>query len=502
MALLNFNANLHSQPKAEPARTWSKYQQDIFRFIETGTGNAIVKAVAGSGKTTTIVEAFNRVQGSSLFLAFNKSIAEELKSRGVNARTFHSLTCNVVTKHKNARQIETDKLRRLCNENLRGKDSELYAMFICKLVSLGRQMGIGCLVPDVTDAWRELVYHHDLELDHEDADLERALELASELLEWSNQSAALDFDDLLYVAVKDGLSLAKYDVVFVDEAQDTNAIQRALLRKVTHPGSRIIAVGDPAQAIYGFRGADSDSMNLLAQEFSCIELPLTVSYRCPQAVVKYAKNWVDHIEAAPNAPEGLVVSHETDWTLDDFKKGDLLVCRTTRPLISTAYQLLKARIPAKILGREIGQGIKSLVNKLNADTVDNLLVKLDRYTDREMEKARAKGQDAKMEIISDRSSTLKFLVGSLDENDRTFDALFNRIDSLFEGVDPIVTLSTVHKSKGLEADRVFWLNSSKCPAEWAKMDWQKQQEQNICYVATTRAKKELHLIEELKKPRT
>jgi len=51
-------------------------------------------------------------------------------------------------------------------------------------------------------------------------------------------------------------------------------------------------------------------------------------------------------------------------------------------------------------------------------------------------------------------------------------------------------------SRPLEAHKVFWLNSSKCPAQWARQDWQKQQEENLCYVAATRAKAELVLIEE------
>ena len=89
-----------------------------------------------------------------------------------------------------------------------------------------------------------------------------------------------NFDDLLYLAVKDGISLPKFDFIFVDEAQDTNAIQRALLRKIMKKTSRVVVVGDPAQAIYGFRGADSESMNLIAEEFDCKRLPLSISCRC------------------------------------------------------------------------------------------------------------------------------------------------------------------------------------------------------------------------------
>lgn len=478
------------------ARNWSVYQQDIFNFVRNPGGNAIIKAVAGSGKSTTLVECMKIVGGNSIFLAFNKAVAEELKSRGVNARTFHSLTFSVVTKHKRARNIEQNKLRNLCDANLTGNESRMYGSFITRLVGLGRQMGIGAIELDTVENWLALIEHHDLELDNESAKIERAIELASELLAWSNDSAMVDFDDLLYIAVRDGLTLPKYDFVFVDEAQDTNAIQRALLRKIMNHNSRLIAVGDPAQAIYGFRGADSNSLQQIADEFDCTELPLTVSYRCPLSVVKYAKQWVSHIEAAPDAPEGKITTLGITWNNSHFQSGDLVVSRTTRPLITMIYQLLKARIPARILGKEIGKSMAVLINKMNAKGIDRLVEKLTAYTSREVEKAIARKQESKAEQIQDKTDAVMCIIGSMPETARTIPALLSAIDDLFSDVGATVTLATIHKAKGLEADRVFWLNRSKCPSQWARQDWQVQQELNLCYVATTRAKSELLLIEE------
>lgn len=482
------------------SKNWSEYQKKIFRFIENeSAGNAVVEAVAGSGKSTTIVEGMNRIPAgkTAIFLAFNKAIAEELKARGVNARTFHSLTYAPVTKARNARTIDANKLRLICDAKLSGEDAFLYGGFITRMVGLGRQAGISCLIADTDQAWLDLVIHHDLELDNENAELGRALELCSQLLSWSNADSRVDFDDLLYLAVKDGLSLAKFDYVFVDEAQDTNAIQRAILRKIIKPTSRIIAVGDPAQAIYGFRGADSDSLNLIAAEFECEKLPLTVSYRCPTSVVEYARQWVSHIEAAPNAVAGEVLNMGIEWGTDTFVADDLIVCRTTKPLISLAYKFLRARIPAKIMGREIGQGLKTLIGKMKAVNVDDLLIKLGVWKDRESEKAIAKKQDNRAEAIQDKVFAISCLVEGMDEDERTIKTLLSIIDSLFaDTTNGSITLATIHKAKGLEANRVFWLNSSQCPARWAKAGWQIQQENNLCYVAVTRAKNMLVLIEE------
>lgn len=481
-------------------KNWSKYQLAAFDFVENKTGNAVIEAVAGSGKSTTIVECMARIPANktAIFLAFNKAIADELKARGVNARTFHSLTYSPVTRARNTRQIEANKLRFLVDQKLSGDDAHLYGQFITKLVGLGRQSGIGCLIADTEQAWLEIVQYHDLELESDNANLGRALELAAELLAWSNEDKRVDFDDLLYLAVKDGLALPKFDFVFVDEAQDTNAIQRAILRKIMHAGTRLIAVGDPAQAIYGFRGADSNSLNLITEEFDCIRLPLTVSYRCPTSVIKYARQWVSHIEAAEGAPEGKVYQLGIEWTTAGFESGDLIVCRTTKPLVSLCYKFLKARISARIMGKEIGQGLKSLITKLNAKGIDQLQIKLGAWADRESEKAIARKQDAKVEAINDKAEAIACLIDGMPETTRTVPALLAIIDQLFSDTNGGIVLATIHKAKGLEADNVFWLNSSQCPAKWAKNDWQQEQERNLCYVAVTRARQTLTLIEEPK----
>jgi len=477
-------------------RTWSPYQTAIFNFVETGTGNAIIEAVAGSGKTTTIVEAVKRVSGSYIFLAFGKAIADELASKhGVNARTFHSLCCSAVVRYKGGR-VNLDKKRDIIDSWLSGDDARAYGYFISKLVDLAQQTGIGALVEDTEQAWQDIIDHHNLELTNESASYPRAIELARELLQRSCASRDVDFSDMLYIAVKDGVTLPKFDNVFVDEAQDTNAIQRAILRKIGHTGARLIAVGDPAQAIYGFRGADSESMNMIAEEFNAIRLPLTVSYRCPTAVIEYARQWVSHIEAAPGATEGSVNNLGMKWDAKTFAAGDLIVCRTTAPLVTTAYQLLKAGVPATIMGKEIGKGLVALVNKMKARGIDALTEKLEKFTEREVQKAIAKKQESKAEAIQDKTDCIMVLISTLPETDRSIPALIRVIDNLFSDSKAAVVLATIHKAKGLEANNVFWLNRSKCPSKWAKQEWQQEQERNLCYVAATRAKVSLTIIED------
>jgi superfamily I DNA/RNA helicase len=482
------------------SRTWSPYQQTIFAFVaEANAGNAIVNAVAGSGKSTTIVEACNHIPSGQthLMLAFNKSIAEELKERGVNARTFHSLTYTPVTRAKGTSSVDSNKLRTICKMKMPSKDEFLYANFCCRLVGIVRQMGIGFLCPDERWVYEDVIDHHMLELDSENAELDVAIDYAQKLLTWSNASPVVDFDDLLYLAVKDNIALPKYDFIFVDEAQDTNAIQREILRKIMKPTSRIIAVGDPAQAIYGFRGADSNSLKRIEDQFGATNLPLTVSYRCGTEIVKYAQQWVQHIEPAPGAPAGVVNDLNKDWNTGMFQSDDLIVCRTTKPLVALAYRLLRDRIPAKIMGRDIGAGLISLIKRQKATSIDQLIERVSNWAAREADAALLQGKESKAQAQQDKADAIIVLCETLPEHERTVEHLVEVINNLFtDRASNCLTLATIHKAKGMEADRVWWLNRRQCPAKWAKKDWMQEQERNLCYVATTRAKSELNLIEE------
>jgi len=506
--------NIEDEPRDTSTR-WSSFQTSIFAFVESGQGNAIVEAVAGSGKSTTIVEAMKLVRGLAIFLAFNKAIAEELKKKGVNARTFHSLCFGVVLKHLNA-VLEMDKLKKLLKENM-ALDAEItigegvnaqtiqtwtpaeertYGAFAMRLVGLAKQVGMGFLTEDNLQAWVDICDHHDIAPETEGADIMRGIAIARILLERSNaDTRRVDFDDMLYIAVRDRLRLPTFDFVFVDEAQDTNMIQREILRMILRPGARMVAVGDPAQAIYGFRGADARSLALIGKEFNAVTLPLSISYRCSASVVRYAQQWVDHIQARDGAPEGIVEDKGYDWTPEDFQPNDLVVCRKTAPLISLAFKCIRYNVPAQVMGRDIRQGLKALIKKMNARDIDQLGVKLEAYQQREVAKALKEDNEKKVESIQDKVGSLLFLIDALKEDRRNLQGLDAGIDYLFKDKANAVKLATIHKSKGLEADRVWWLGRSECPAQWARQQWQKQEEIHLCYVAATRAKTALYLIE-------
>lgn len=477
-------------------RSWSPYQDAIFNHFEQPEPRAlIVVAVAGSGKTTTAVEVYNRSKAQrKLVVAFNAAIKDELLRRGVNAKTWHGACYSAVMAHKRVKTVTKTKLWDVIEENFTQTTHKLYGEFVHKLVGLGMQEGIGTeLCADTPEAWWKVIDHHALELKSEDADYDFAVDLASKVLDANYHDGRISFDDLLYITVRDNLVLQKHDFIIVDEAQDTNKIQIEVMRKLMSEDCQLMMVGDPCQSIYGFRGADSDAMDNLKAAFNAVELPLSVSYRCPVSVVTHARTWVNHIEAAPGAPEGEVKSLGVDWTPATFTRSDLIICRFTAPLVAVAFKLIQAKVGCCIKGRDIGKGLVNLIEKQKTTGIDRLTEKLALWYAKEYGKAMEKRQLDKAGSIQDKYDTLMFLIESLKGAEKTVPGLIRVIDQMFDEKVGVVTLATVHRTKGLEAPVVYWLNSGDI-AHWVRQPWQLKQEANLCYVAATRAMERLVLI--------
>lgn len=475
---------------------WSVMQKAIFTKLTTTTSNIFINAVAGSGKTTTIMECTKLVNGKSVFLAFNKAIADDLGKRGANAKTFHSLCMQPVIKYKNA-TLDVKKMGRLFGKIKSSGSDYAYMKHVLRMVSIAKNNGVGCegYEENTTETWEAIIKHHSITLESKGSSVDRLIYLASRLLDESINDAHIDFDDMLYYIVLYNIDLPKYDVIFVDEAQDTNSLQRVIIKKMMNSKSRIVAVGDPSQSIYGFRGADSEAVSTLIKEFNCELMPLSVTYRCSKQVTNYAQQWVKEIIPRDGADEG-VVSELPGWGLDIFTDNDMILCRTTKPLVALGMQFYKKRIPAKIAGKDIGDGMKELVAKFKAKSLHDLHRKVTLWKNTEVNNAKLEGDVEREANVTDKADAIFAVIEGLPQNKATVDDVTKAIDVMFDQNIKAVTLSTIHKAKGMESDNIFWLNRSACPSSWAKNDWQKVQERNLCYVAATRAKHNLFLIED------
>jgi DNA helicase II / ATP-dependent DNA helicase PcrA len=487
---------------------WSPYQLAIFEAVEKTKDSLIIEAVAGAGKTTVIVEAIKHVPATQpiAFLAFNKVIADELKRRvtSPNARcmTLHSVGFSAWRKYLGGNswscKVDSGKTRSIFQE-FDIEDRVRYGAEIVKLVSIAKGQGIvpreraeefKGLVEDDDEVWEEMIDFYDLDRDG------CSIEVAREVLSRSIDAAPgmIDFDDQLFMPVIAGAPFDKYDVIFLDESQDINGIQAEIVDRMRKTNSRVIAVGDPHQSIYQWRGALSNSMEQIKQRFNCRSLPLSISYRCPKNIVKKAQEYVSHIQAFEAAPDGLVTESVASWPLKRFLPTDVILCRNTRPLIEMAFLLIRNKVSCRVLGRDIGQGLVKLVKKMKSFNVGDLTKKLRTHRMKEAQKFTLQGKEDKIAALDDRLDTLQVFMDELGV-DAPVSELISAIEALFSDEQSgRLTLSTIHKFKGGEADRVFILDPFLMPSKWARQQWQKEGEQNLQYVAVTRAKKELYYV--------
>lgn len=501
-------------PPSTRDRVWSPQQSAVFAAVLDKTfGSIRVDAVAGAGKTTTLVEACRLMTGRIAFAAFNRKIADEIKFRvgilpNVTCGTLHSFGLKAWKQTAPGCVVDGDKLHNLCDELHVPYWAQGFTKF---MVSVAKSSGHK--YPVAAGDWQAIADHYDAmdklgegwDSDPDRDPFEQCNPLLKASIECSDQ--VIDFDDMLYMPLCYGSIKAEYDWILVDEAQDTNRVRRMLVEALLLPGGRVCVVGDEHQAIYGFTGADAAAMDNLEAAFSCSRLPLTITYRCPKVVVAHARQWVSHIEAAASAPEGTLRnlnSVEFDKLgSGDFLATDAILCRNTRPLVSLALSLIRRNISCRVEGRDIGQSLLTLVNRWKtANTLSKLQSRLESHQHTEGHKLRGRGQQQKAAQLDDKINSLIAVMESLGPNG-DITSLKARINSLFGDTEPgkpprVCTLSTIHKAKGREWDRVYLLGREQLmPSKWARQDWELQQEKNLIYVAVTRAKRELIEVEYL-----
>lgn len=485
----------------------SAHQVAIFDHLLNSTANLLVQAVAGSGKTTTIIEGMRRMQEANpelkcYYVVFNKANAveaeERLEGTTVQVSTMHSLGFRSMSRLKLRMDKDLYRLSKDLEQGLSQQEKKSLLPFARRMLGLARAVGIGIdgMLPDDLPIWIALAGEHGLDVG-EGCSVAQGCALARRLLQKSMEAAehkSIDFDDMLYLSCHQdfGGRFPKCDVLFVDEAQDMSPIQIEMIARIAAKGTRIVAVGDRGQAIYGWRGAQSNAMDEIAERFGCSELPLSVSWRCARSIVELAASFGMTIESAPTAPEGEVVKSKPGHQLPD---GATVLSRTVAPLVSACYSLIKARRPARVLGREIGQGLITLIKGLKAANVNDMLGRLTAWQDREV--LRCGDREDKIAAVEDRCECVRVMCEGLPPDAYTIDRLCEEIDDMFQdrgATAKTVTFSSIHKAKGMEWEQVHILDAHKLPSAWAKREWQRVQEVNCAYVAVTRAKSSLVLL--------
>lgn len=470
----------------------SKYQKEIFNWVKRGAGNLVVEARAGSGKTTTAVKSLQYLSASRtpVYLAFNNHIALELRSRlpaGHEARTYHSLGLAILRRALGDVTIDQDKLDKFLSGYVDKKTQKHLYYPVKKIVSILK----GSLITPTFDNIVDLALYHDIDLN---TNKEIIVGLSIEAMKWSKENIEIiDFDDMCWLPLVLDLPAGEFDLVIVDELQDTNRSQIELALRCT--SGRVLGVGDRYQSIYGWRGADVDAIPRLIQRLQATTLPLPITYRNPISIVELVNEKFPHIlfEARENAPMGEVAEIEYQLAIDRMQAKDMVLCRTNAPLVDVFFSLISKGIKATIRGRDIGKSLQALVRKINPPRNDNVFVFtriIREYEDLEVNRLMIAGKESQAAIVRDKVETLL----ALSSGASAVSGLIARLDTVFADDIEGVVLSSIHRAKGLEAPRVFLLRPDLLPHPLARQDWQKEQEKNIEYVAYTRALGSLFIV--------
>lgn len=515
-------------------------QQKSVKSVVDTAPHLIIRARAGTGKTTTLVEGLKVMMGvgstltpsaqqqavwdslrlssevarSVCMVAFNKSIATTLQERvprGVEAMTLHSMGFRAVkTRFGNRLQVNqyrsSDILSRITGvdtRRMRATDPVMVKAVLA-LVDLAKTTLADTNDEDALRAVADY-YGVDMTTDNKKDVSARVLALVPQVLEAArdvDNDGCIDFADMVWLPVALDLPFTRYDLLLVDESQDLSPVQQQITRRA---GTRLVYCGDDRQAIYGFTGADVGAMSRLQAELEatdrgCTVLPLTVTRRCGKAIVAEARTLVRDFEAHEGNPEGTVTRAgypaNVEWEKSYgamAKSGDMVLCRTNAPLVKNCFLFLKRNIKATIQGRDIGQGLITTVTKQKVATVGQLLTAIEAWSADEQRKERNKKNpsEGKLQAITDRADCIEAFCGSLKTTDPVSEVV-RIIESIFtdDKTVPGIKLSSIHKAKGQEAHRVFFLEpkGAECPLPFlVPGTWQHDQDLNCRYVAITRS---------------
>lgn len=510
-------------PKIAKEIVGSPEQLDIWKSMKSSVEHLIIEALAGTGKTTTIVEGAKKLpRGLRVgFCAFNKSAQRDLKKRlpiNIDSFTTHSLGRQIIVQNLGRVTFDRDK-----NFNLMDDLKEQFHLSkwpkglryrVSNLVRLAKSEGL--LVPKSKTAKQKLYEaseHLNKIIDHYGIDLGEHSQIAvdmtlSVLRDCIKHPTVIDFDDMIYIPHVLGLSLPRpYDLLMVDEAQDLNSTQIELALR---SGDRLIVVGDRHQSIYGWRGADTEAMPRFESTLSKTErglkvFPLTVCRRCPTTVIELAQQLVPAIQPLPTAPIGSIQTISSDEAHELLSPGDMVISRINAPLVSLCYALWADKKKAIFVGRDFGREIISLINGFDLKELADLYPCLRSYYHEQSQRITERyGEDLldyymtavqdKITCIQDIANRCKNLAGFMQELKDLFHV--DMTDEEEESIDytKIIRLSSIHRAKGSEAPRVFILAPEKLPLGKASTDWQITEERNLGYVAVTRSQHDLYFI--------
>lgn len=493
-------------------------QQAIIHAAVNDSRSIMIIAYAGCAKTTTLsmsmqARADAGCPGDALYIVFNVRNKKEAEKAGqfppgMQVKTLNGLGHAAIGRALGRKLVVDDrKLGKLVTHVLRNAgtkdDGDLWPQ-VRELVTSAMQAGLvpekfkhyKGLVPDTEATWKGLC---------EFTPNAAAIDLAREVLRQSIRMAfegIISFDDQIYISTMFGGSFQQFGLVLVDEAQDLSPLQHLMVARSAR--DRIIAVGDQMQAIYGWRGASTSSMQDIRKlRNEWIDLPLRMTFRCPKVIVQRQQGHAKGFLAAESNDGGnfiqlYVAGLEPKWNFSLITEitaaytnaSTSVLCRNNAPLLSLAFKLIRDGVSCVMAGRDIGKGLQALAKKLLPDPATprkDCVSTIHQWMDNETILA-----PEKEESISDRGECLLAVIGQPAV--QTAGQLSAALATLFARETGKVTLSSIHRAKGLEWDIVVHLDPWRIPSKRVVKRGNPEelaQERNLRYVCETRTRRVL-----------
>lgn len=494
---------------------FSKEQEEIFAFCKNGILNLIVQAVAGAGKTTTLIECANQVGDDKkiLLLAHNRSTRDTLRQKigdkeNVKVYTLHGLAWRIFNEHFGfSPVINEEKYRNYVNQNmdkiaselylnLNGPSKMMYKANVFELINKARHN----LKQSEKEIKKLAIKKYGMNLIADEA------HFVSKILKWGYENnEVVDYQDLLWFPSEYGYFTKRYlaDIIMLDEAQDASLAQQDIISRCFKRNTRLFAFGDKDQTINSWCGSDTEAFEHLKDcdmfRRDAKELPLTTNYRCGSKIIEYAKRYTNNdIKPREGAQEG-EIRHNA--SLNDIVNGDMILCRNTAPLMEVYRTGVSEGKKMYFRGEELGKNLKISVDCAQGETIKDIIVSMKKrliatwdFLTKEFDlNPRETMTDRRIISLLDTIKTMENLPENI-ENREDLDIFIKDIFSE-EGKEGI-QLSTIHRAKGLESDNVYIICPSLIPSRLALLDWEKEEEKHLQYVMCTRPKNSLNFVTE------
>lgn len=482
----------------------SHRQKDVVEAWENTNKNILINAIPGSGKSFIILYLIKMMTQRVLYLAFNSSIQKEMEEKlhglaHAKAMTFHALGLSAIRGHYKTVNIKSNKnfdiVKQVQNthkkffKHLTWEDKLKISYTLCDLHDLSRiflTTDLSELKVHAAEVGKEIyVYSH----------IESHWGCFLELRDKSYEGSIIDIDftDMIFLPIYKNFS---YNInplyLAIDECQDLNKCQHAMVDKLIAENGveRWLSVGDFRQTIYSFSGALSNSFELFRTRDNVLELPLDICYRCPQLVVEQTNKVYDTMTGFKQN-QG-VVGVVSEW--GDIKSPSLVICRNKAPLFEVLFLLLANGRKAYFKGEDILKSVERFLKPYSTYSITRCDAEL-KITKLDLEKDKTESGRIQVFLFEENYKIYKMLKTVFYINNGVVSDILTKLKALFVEDVNSIALCTIHKSKGLEADIVYILNEKDTiPSKFATTKEALIQEENLRYVARSRAREEMYYL--------